>query len=200
MGKEQPASYYDAAYKKAKEYSKPWNESRYLKVWERMVQRFDKDRVIHDLGCGVGQTYGYLKSAGFKEYFGVDFSKEAIDMAKKTYPDASLMTFRNQDLFKYLSFYTESLEEIYPPSEQQFFCSETLEHIEKDTELLELIQKKFPGSRIALSVPTFDDPGHVRHFKSPSEVKARYGPYIDCDDLSQIGPWIILQGRLKVSV
>lgn len=196
MGKEQPAAYYDAAYKKATEYKKHWSESRYLKVWERMVQRFDNNKSITDLGCGVGQTFGFLKSKGFDEYFGIDFSEQAIDMAKKSYPTEVPMRFRCADIFEYLKRYNKSLEEVYPPSEQQFFCSETLEHIEKDVELLDLLRSKFPGSRIAISVPTFDDPGHVRHFKSPAEVKARYSPYIKAEDLSQIGPWIILQGRL----
>lgn len=196
MGKEQPAGYYDQAYKKSVEYQKHWSQSRYLKVWERMVQRFEPNKTITDLGCGVGQTFGFLKSKGFDEYFGIDFSEQAIEMAKKSYPNEVPMRFRCADIFEYLNRYKKDHEEFYPPSEQQIFCSETLEHIEKDVELLDLLRSKFPGSRIAISVPTFDDPGHVRHFKSTAEVKMRYCPFIKVDDVSQIGPWIILQGVL----
>jgi SAM-dependent methyltransferase len=188
MGKEQPASYYDAAYKTAKEYQKPWQQSRYLKVWERMVQRFDKSIPVIDLGCGVGQTAEMLHANDFLMYLGVDFSAEAILKAKAIGLSEDY-NFLCLDLFRFVK--TSTLDE-----EIQIFCSETLEHIHQDVALIELLKTKFPGSRIAISVPTFDDPSHVRHFKSPSEVKLRYCPYIKVEDMSQIGPWIILQGKL----
>lgn len=194
MGKEQPASYYDAIYSKSKEYEKPWHESRYLKVWQRMIQRFDKEKAVHDLGCGVGQTAQMLLNEGFKEYYGVDFSKGAIDKARSLFPDGSPTMFRCIDLFNYIQ--NCKHPEFYEPQSQQFFCSETLEHITDDTGLLRLLAERFPGSRIAISVPTFDDPSHVRVFKSVTEAKGRYKDFIDVDDSSQIGPWIILQGKL----
>ena len=34
-----------------------------------------------------------------------------------------------------------------------------------------------PGKRCFCSVPSFDDPSHVRHFRDAAEVVARYGPF-----------------------
>lgn len=190
MGKEQSASYYDAIYSKSKEYEKPWYESRYLRVWQRMAQKFDKDRHILDLGCGVGQAAQMLLQEGFKRYRGVDFSLEAILKARSKTIEPSYM-FICEDLFAYVAGYDTDFYGI-----SQVFISETLEHISDDTGLLRLLAQKFPASRIAISVPTFDDTSHVRVFKSVTEAKDRYKPFIDIDDSSQIGPWIILQGKL----
>jgi trans-aconitate methyltransferase len=193
MGKEQNSAYYDKIYRTSTEYAKPWQESRYRKVWERMIQRFDKDKPVHDLGCGVGQVAQMLLHEGFKEYYGVDFSQDAIEKAKSLFPDSSPTMFRCIDVFKYIE--NCKNPEIYEPKSQQFFCSETLEHISDDTGLLSLLAQKFPGSPVAISVPTFDDPSHVRHFKSAAEAKLRYGKFLTNIDVSQIGPWIIIQGK-----
>jgi 2-polyprenyl-3-methyl-5-hydroxy-6-metoxy-1,4-benzoquinol methylase len=193
MGKEQPASYYDQVYAKSQEYSKPWQNSRYVKVWERMVQRFDKEVTVIDLGCGVGQCAEYLNSVGFTDYIGVDFSFEAIKKAVETNLNPNDYMFWQSDLLEFIN--AEYLPQL--DGNHQFFLSEVLEHIENDEEILAVLSQKFTGSRISLSVPTFDDKSHVRHFKSTISVKERYSPLIDIQDLSQIGPWIIVQGRLK---
>jgi 2-polyprenyl-3-methyl-5-hydroxy-6-metoxy-1,4-benzoquinol methylase len=200
MGKEQPAAYYNAAYKKATEYKKHWSQSRYLRVWRRMIERFNANYITIDLGCGVGQTAEMMlvempvTDGNFFQYIGIDFSEEAIKMAKLKISGGT-MHFIQSDLFDYIK--TVEVDEL-AKKYIQFFCSETLEHIEKDVELLDLLRTKFPGSRIAISVPTFDDPGHVRHFKSTKEAKDRYSPFIKIDDTSQIGPWIIIQGILHI--
>ena len=195
MGKEQPASYYDAIYSKSKEYDKPWHESRYLKVWQRMIQRFDKNNGVVDLGCGVGQTAQALHASGFRHYIGIDFSAEAIRKAKENNRHLENYHFLCNDLFHEVKV-TASGKRKKEYEKIQFFCSETLEHITDDTGLLRLLAERFPGSRISISVPTFNDPSHVRVFKSVTEAKGRYKDFIDVDDSSQIGPWIILQGKL----
>jgi SAM-dependent methyltransferase len=159
-----------------------------------MAERLDKNIMVFDLGCGPGQTAGLLHSLGFEKYCGIDFSKQAIEMAKQAGGCFSGYKFEVDDLFNYI----EKIPDGFCSASQQIFCSETLEHIEKDVELLDLLRTKFPGSRIAISVPTFDDPGHVRHFKSTKEAKDRYSPFIKIDDTSQIGPWIIIQGILHI--
>lgn len=207
MGKEQPSGYYDKIYASSPEYSKPWQESRYLRVWERMVQRFDRELAIHDLGCGVGQCAHFIKDQGFKSYYGVDFSVTAIEKTHESSLNSFLYKsgkacrwengfhFRCNDILTYLGKYDP---DIHGPSYQnQFLLSEVLEHIENDEAILSVLSEKFAKSRISLSVPSFDDPSHVRHFKSAVSVRERYSPFIQIDDLSQIGPWIIVQGRLK---
>ncbi len=43
----------------------------------------DKDLAILDIGCGLGQTLGYLKKKGFTNLFGIDINDESIDICKK---------------------------------------------------------------------------------------------------------------------
>ena len=154
-----------------------------------MVQRFDKEDPVIDLGCGVGQTACFMHNEGFENYRGCDFSDEAINRAKQLIGHIPSYKFYVNDIFTFVN-------RLPTVCNDQFFCSETLEHITDDTGLLRLLAERFPGSRIAISVPTFDDPSHVRVFKSVTEAKDRYKPFIDVDDSSQIGPWIILQGKL----
>lgn len=201
MGKEQKAEYYDAVYRKSDQYQKGWESSRYLKVWRRMAERFDPDMRVIDLGCGVGQAAEFLFfERAVKQYIGVDFSPHAIALAQKKFPQSGPYRFICSDLFDYMEGVgVNSLKR--PPQEAfQIFCSETLEHIEKDTQLLEMIQVKFPDCRISISVPTFDDPSHVRHFRNAAEAALRYGEHIQIEDLSQLGLWIVIQGRVRAKI
>lgn len=43
----------------------------------------DKDLEILDIGCGLGQTLGYLKKRGFNNLFGIDINDESIEICKK---------------------------------------------------------------------------------------------------------------------
>ncbi len=126
------------------------------------------------------------------QYIGVDFSGEAIKKAKQA-TVGPMFHFIESDLLSYLE--TSHCE--CDTKDVQFFLSEVLEHIENDEAILSVLSQKFPDSRISLSVPSFDDRSHVRHFKSTVSVRERYSPFIKIDDLSQIGPWFVVQGRLK---
>tara|TARA_Y100001973_G_scaffold105998_1_gene181437 strand:- start:8971 stop:9552 length:582 start_codon:yes stop_codon:yes gene_type:complete len=56
-----------------------------------------------------------------------------------------------------------------------FICI-SLEHIEKD---LEILSKLLPGTTVSICSPNFDSKGHVRHFSSMREFKSRYEHLID---------------------
>lgn len=43
----------------------------------------DKSLDILDIGCGLGQTLGYLKNKGFSNLFGIDINDESIDICRK---------------------------------------------------------------------------------------------------------------------
>ena len=66
--------------------SKESQENRFL-VFSEMTDLEGKD--ILDVGCGLGDLYGWLKSR-FKSfnYTGVDITSSMIDEASKSYPDA----------------------------------------------------------------------------------------------------------------
>ncbi len=49
---------------------------------------------VHDVGCGVGDFYGWLKQANHKlgqviDYHGSDITSEYLDVAKRSYPEVS---------------------------------------------------------------------------------------------------------------
>jgi 2-polyprenyl-3-methyl-5-hydroxy-6-metoxy-1,4-benzoquinol methylase len=157
-----------------------------------MVSYLDKEVLTIDLGCGVGQAAGMLHSLGFKHYHGVDFSEKAIQLAQENIKH-NKYHFKCSDIFTFV----ENIPDGRCCFSQQFFISETLEHITGDTDLIATIAKKCPDSLIALSVPTFNDPAHVRHFKGVKDAVDRYSPFIDVEVSKQIGPWIVVAGRLK---
>ncbi|OGI09245.1 MAG: hypothetical protein A2Y40_08840 [Candidatus Margulisbacteria bacterium GWF2_35_9] len=54
---------------------------------------------ILDLGCGVGDLYGYLEqTASGIDYYGIDFHPEMIKMAKKKYPAARFENISLEDV------------------------------------------------------------------------------------------------------
>lgn len=53
---------------------------RYLKPY---FTSSDKHLDILDIGCGLGQTLGYLKKNGFTNGFGIDINDESIEICRK---------------------------------------------------------------------------------------------------------------------
>lgn len=43
----------------------------------------DKELHILDIGCGLGQTLGYLKKKGFRNLYGIDINDESISICRK---------------------------------------------------------------------------------------------------------------------
>jgi len=49
----------------------------------------DKRASVIDLGCGLGDLYGYLKEKGFEgKYLGIDLVPEMVEAASDKYPEA----------------------------------------------------------------------------------------------------------------
>lgn len=46
-----------------------------------------------DVGCGFGDFYTYLKSAGAREYLGVDIHEPSLEKARRRYPGAQFANF-----------------------------------------------------------------------------------------------------------
>lgn len=112
---------------------------------------------IIDLGCGSGRLAKVLQVNKFNgKYLGVDFSKNAIEYCRKTYP---------------YEFVLGSVFDVSMDEYDTVVSLEVLEHINNDTDLLRNIPK---GKTFIFSVPSFDNPSHVRHFKNMNEVKDRY--------------------------
>lgn len=187
MGKEQPATYYDAIYLKSEAYKTHWSKSRYIKLWEAVLNEIDLKSPIIDIGCGPGQFANMCSEKGCVDYFGLDFSEHAINIAKILNHKSEALNFHQCDIFKvdYVS-----------DNECQFIMLEVMEHIEKDLEFLAKLKKGNEGKKIVITVPTFNDAGHARYFKTEKEWVARFHSSIKIIKSQTIGPWILIVAKL----
>ena len=188
---EQDSKYYDNIFS-ADSYKKKPEDLPWFPLWAALVQEIKGlgvERVI-DLGCGTGHfaemLHDELPDIG---YSGWDFSEVAIKEARERCPHKGF-AFAVGDL-RELDFSDETKH--HPTA---FVCSEVLEHIEDDIELLKKIPEDSP---ILITVPDFDDPGHVRKFSGTFDVFDRYDPYIEIELLSRLptGRHFILGGKRR---
>lgn len=116
-----------------------------------------------DLGCGPGQFAECLRARGYEAgYLGIDFSPVAIEHARAG-------AGRNQH------FELADLRNWQPADSSRstiFVCTETLEHLDDD---LELVAKIEPGRRLIFSVPNYRAAAHLRVFGTVGSVWERYG-------------------------
>ena len=107
----------------------------------------DKNLKILDLGCGTGQFLYFLKKAGYKNYYGVDGSKEQIEFCKKRATESVEVS----DAFKFLETKKEKFDVIV--------ANDFLEHIQKQKlfEILGLIYDSLKSGGTLL-VPNMSNP------------------------------------------
>jgi len=166
MGKEQDSFYYDSLFNKATYYHKNWNEmGNWTVIWEKSLPIIQQHNVksVLDIGSGMGQ-FGQLCQQNGISYKGIDFSKYAVDY--------SIKSSIGNEIFECV----DAINYHYSDDVDCYVTHEFLEHIEFDTHILSRLK---PNKLIVFSVPSFDDPGHVRYFKSIDEIKMRYSHYID---------------------
>lgn len=153
-------------------YLKPKIFSRYLPIYKKAISYLpppEKSDTIVDLGCGVGFFAKVLFEMGYKEYIGIDFSQDMIAKSRNRFPTATFILgdLRNKEIHKIFQKY------------KIFVILETLEHIEKDLDIIKNIPK---GSLVIFSVPNFDAKFHVRYFKNINEVIERFKIFLDFED------------------
>jgi len=141
-------------------YHRHYRDTPYYPMWQRAALYLNKDSRILDLGCGPGQFAHMLFDMGVKHYRGIDFSSEAIRLARKTGGDFACEDILTCDWGDY----------------DVVVCLETLEHIENDLGVIKRIGK---GRRVVFSVPDYDSPTHVRTFRDMAAVKRRYGKMVN---------------------
>lgn len=177
---EQDSKYYDDIFE-TDNYKKKPEELPWYPVWTAIIKEIQDyvgsagiTRVI-DLGCGTGHFAELLnKEIPQLSYNGIDFSKVAIEKARERCPYVGY-AFEQKDILTY-EFQQSSNPTLY-------ICSEVLEHIEGDVELIKNLPE---GAPIILTVPDFDDPGHVRKFTGIFEVVDRYRNLIDIDSVGRL--------------
>ena len=68
-----------------------------------------------------------------------------------------------------------------------------LEHVEDDFGIIGQIKK---GTPFIFTLPTFDDPAHVRWFRHPEEIYERYISHIGFTGVSFVHPWFACLGTI----
>ena len=167
-----PASWYDNAYGTVDEYRKPYSESRYLPVWQAICERIAEGASVLEVGCGPAQFAKMIHDRAISSsYVGFDFSRAAIELARKNLPGKRLEVddARTTDLFTSVDYDT-------------VVCTEVLEHIIDDVPIIQRIPK---GKRMLATVPNFDYESHVRFFANIDEVRARYGFLFESLDVTE---------------
>ncbi|MBM7623040.1 methyltransferase domain-containing protein [Sporohalobacter salinus] len=162
--------YSDGGYKKM--YFKHYEETPYIEVWKRAVEIIDDilNPKIIDIGCGPGQFANLLFDEGVTNYKGIDFSKKAIELARKRNPEY-------KELFQTDNAYSS---DIFSSNYNIVILFEILEHISDDVSIVNRIKS---GSQILFSVPNFNSESHVRFFKSKSQIIERYNKLISIDNI-----------------
>ncbi len=160
-GSEAPASWYDEGYAKGLgHHTCHYTESQYYFVWSVIADRLRGASGVLEIGCGAGQLAELLADQGLERYVGFDFSAEAIKLARARCPQ---LDFRVEDARR-----TGLLDDA---SYDTIVCTEVLEHIEDDLQVVESIPS---GRRVLATVPNFDSLSHVRFFENAEEAEARY--------------------------
>jgi len=163
------AVFYNDLYAASEKYMRGGDETVYLPMWQRITELIGQQEVaeVLDLGCGPGQFAEFFLAClpGIR-YRGVDISQVAIDQARRRVPPAEFIC---ADIFA--SDWLIELDEV----KAGVVCTEVLEHIERDQDLLKLLPA---GAPIYCSVPSFHAFGHLRTFFSPQQVMERYEAYV----------------------
>lgn len=162
------SAWYDKAFSEVSEYRLPYWESRYYFAWtviaDRIRQSNPPQRVL-EIGCGTGQLAQLLIDTGVTDYLGFDFSRVAIDLARMQTPAGAFVVADAR--------HTPLLDEGHY---DWIVCTEVLEHVEFDTEVISRIPE---DRRVICTVPSFDYVSHVRFFDSAEAVRDRYSPFFD---------------------
>ncbi len=161
-GAEKDARWYDQKFQANSHKPEHYTQFKYYFLFASMVTRLapDGDESVLDIGCGPGHLAGLLRDVGVARYCGFDFSEARIGFARATYPDRE---FHVADIFETDLFETVDYDTAV--------CTEVLEHIERDHDVLRKIKS---GTRFLGSVPSYDSAAHVRYFANKSDVEARY--------------------------
>ncbi len=169
---ERDASFYDRMYAASADYHEPYHRSFYYFLWTVIGDRLRRAgvRKVLEIGCGPGQLASYLLEGEMEQYTGLDFSPQAIEMARRIAPRGRFEVgdARDPNIHRRVD-------------HDAVICTEVLEHIEDD---LRVIDAFLPGKRCLYSVPNFPYESHVRHFDDASAVLNRYGQYFDQVDLA----------------
>ena len=106
------------SYFQARQINEDYYNEGILPLYLRQELPSNKNAKILDIGCGLGQTLGQLRQAGYTELTGIDISNEAIRACEK----------KNLSVFKVID-----ITEFEPAVKYDFaIMSHVLEHLDKN--------------------------------------------------------------------
>jgi SAM-dependent methyltransferase len=173
-GAELASTWYDDAYRTKDAYKQPFFLSPYYSLWTVIVDRLHRygARRLLDVGCGPGQFAELVRDWGFEHYTGIDFSPQAIQMARSVVPEFDFVVADARCANSYRTIDYDAI-----------VCTEVLEHIEDDFGVLSCFR---PDAPCLCTVPNFPYESHVRHFRSTTEVMDRYGGFFEALTVTRI--------------
>lgn len=141
----------------------PLEESPWLSMYEQLAALIAPHEEVVDLGCGTGRFLELLRRREhYARMTGVDWSMAALTEAGQYTSDVP--EFELADLREWQPDPNRAGNTVY-------VCSEVLEHLEDD---LDLVRRIPPGHRLLLTVPNFHSASHVRVFPNVGDLWDRY--------------------------
>lgn len=125
--------------------------------WPKHQKRFKtigfylEGETFIDVGCAYGHSTKHLRKFKIGEWSGLDFSHTAINEARRLFKDIVFYYAEDFNLFPVCGHFDSVV------------CSEVLEHVEKDRELVEGLLSITKNS-LVITTPSHpvNDPGHIR--------------------------------------
>jgi len=182
MTRQQGADFYDQLHS---ENNFPEARAVHYPLLRKVVERLQDhgSHSILEVGCGNGFLAEMILQEHGGDYRGFDFSPVAVQ-------NASGRTGHPEVFFRGDALDAGSYDCDY----DTIVCTEVLEHVDADLGVIELWRD---GTWCLCSVPNFDYAGHVRFFRTPDQVAARYGSLIDIQAVSRVARPIMPDGRIR---
>lgn len=180
MGCVKPREWYEETYRRQQgqrdclpTFKPPWpHYSNWHLRLPRMADWVEPRETVLDVGCGPGIFAAVLWHQGHRaRYYGIDFSEVQLERAiegnrREGHQNAR---FLKSDILEHDPFGHWASDVVV--------LAEILEHLEDDLGLLRKIES---GTKVLITVPTRDDPSHVRVFSQEGDdLVDRYGGIIE---------------------
>lgn len=155
-------------------YALPYRRSCYFPLFRRVLVELERRgaRSILEVGCGTGAFAHYVLQASRLGYTGFDFSPSAVEFARRRTGRPELLSVADA-----------RQPASYAKPHDAIVCTEVLEHIEADREVVSLWK---PGLLCVASVPNFDADNHVRYFHTEQDVRARYQGLVEFETVVRV--------------